>query len=117
MISKKNDEKCFCAKAELFDEYVKKTGATSLNDIVEESGMSPNDFIFALRNSLIDFVTEKENSDEIGETIRDSFYAFLREDFNYLNSEEDLPTGDDIEDAFYIVTENQTVNKIDMITI
>ena len=88
MISKKNDEKCFCAKAELFDEYIKKTGVTVLNSIVEESGMNPSDFIFALRNSLIDFVTEKENSDEIGETIRDSFYAFLREDFNYLNSEE-----------------------------
>ena len=88
MISKKNDEKCFCAKAELFDEYIKKTGVTVLNSIVEESGMNPSDFIFALRNSLIDFETEKENSDEIGETIRDSFYAFLREDFNYLNSEE-----------------------------
>ena len=84
MISKKNGEKCFCAKAELFDEYIKKTGATILNSIVEESGMNPSDFIFALRNSLIDFVTEKENSDEIGETIRDSFYAFLREDFNYI---------------------------------
>ena len=40
MISKKNDEKCFCAKAELFDEYIKKTGVTILNSIVEESGMN-----------------------------------------------------------------------------